>query len=47
MHVLDIIMNLFYPDHPNSLGIGSSNSQQHGKRINMKANIQILIFRKR
>lgn len=26
-------MNLFYPDHPNSLGIGSSNSQQHDTNI--------------
>lgn len=33
MHVFNIIMKLFYPDHPNSLGIGSSSSQQHDTNI--------------
>lgn len=26
----NIVIDLFHPDHPNSIGIGSSISQQHG-----------------
>lgn len=46
--VLNIIINLFYPDYPNSLGIGSSNSQQHGNRLNMIANMYLFpLFKSR
>lgn len=32
---------MFYLGHPNSLGIESSNSQQHGNWLNIKANIYL------